>query len=304
VLRIIGTNKFISASVGVNSKHCYLDPYEGAKGGLVEICGNVIANGAKPMAMVNCCNFGNPEKPVSFWYFSQAVKGMADFCKELRIPVVGGNVSFYNEDEVTNTAIKGTPIIMIVGLIEGKENIITLPFKKSGNDILIIGDTKAELGGSEYHSVIFDLEGGVPPKVDEQKVKAIWNFLYELYKNNLVRANHDINKGGLIITIAEMCFKNKLGANLDFSEYYDKQLRKDGFLFSESVGRFIIETAPQNYDRIIGLAKKFNITAKKIGVLIPNPEIIINGLESETVKLDVVLMKKLYDSTIPNLMEI
>jgi len=193
---------------------------------------------------------------------------------------------------------------MIVGLIEGKENIITLPFKKSGNDILIIGDTKAELGGSEYHSVIFDLEGGVPPKVDEQKVKTTWNFLHELYKNNLVRANHDINKGGLIITIAEMCFKNKLGANLDFSEYYDKQLRKDEFLFSESVGRFIIETAPQNYDRIIGLAKKFNITAKKIGVLIPNPEIIINGLESETVKLDVVLMKKLYDSTIPNLMEI
>ncbi|MFX1339090.1 MAG: phosphoribosylformylglycinamidine synthase subunit PurL [Promethearchaeota archaeon] len=304
VLRIIGTNKFISASVGVNSKHCYLDPYEGAKGGLVEICGNVIANGAKPMAMVNCCNFGNPVKPVSFWYFSQGVKGMADFCKELRIPVVGGNVSFYNEDEVTNTAIKGTPIIMIVGLIEGKENIITLPFKKPGNDILIIGDTKAELGGSEYHSVIFDIEGGIPPKVVEQSVKATWNFLFELYKNNLVKANHDVNKGGFIITIAEMCFKNRLGAKLNFSEYYSNVMQTDEFLFSESVGRFIIETAPENYERIIELAKKFNITANKIGILIPNPEIIIEGLELEPIKLDVLQMKKLYDSTIPNLMEI
>ena len=304
VLRIIGTNKFIAASVGVNSKHCYLDPYEGAKGGLVEICGNVIANGAKPMAMVNCCNFGNPEKPVSFWYFSQAVMGMADFCKELRIPVVGGNVSFYNEDEVTNTAIKGTPIIMIVGLIEGKENIITLPFKKSGNDILIIGDTKAELGGSEYHSVIFNLEGGIPPKVDEKKIKARWNFLYELYKNSLVKTNHDINKGGLVITIAEMCFKNNLGAELDFTEYYDKDLRENEFLFSESVGRFIIETDPQQYDKIMSIAKEFNVMIKKIGVLIPNPEIIIKGLRIETIKLDVEKMKKLYDSTIPNLMEI
>ena len=304
VLRIIGTNKFIAASVGVNSKHCYLDPYEGAKGGLVEICGNVIANGAKPMAMVNCCNFGNPEKPVSFWYFSQAVMGMADFCKELRIPVVGGNVSFYNEDEVTNTAIKGTPIIMIVGLIEGKENIITLHFKKSGNDILIIGDIKAELGGSEYHSVIFNLEGGIPPKVDEKKIKARWNFLYELYKNSLVKTNHDINKGGLVITIAEMCFKNNLGAELDFTEYYDKDLRENEFLFSESVGRFIIETDPQQYDKIMSIAKEFNVMIKKIGVLIPNPEIIIKGLRIETIKLDVEKMKKLYDSTIPNLMEI
>jgi phosphoribosylformylglycinamidine (FGAM) synthase-like enzyme len=101
-----------------------------------------------------------------------------------------------------------------------------------------------------------------------------------------------------------MCFKNKLGADLDFSEYYNKDLRRDEFLFSESVGRFIIETDPQHYEKIMELAKKFNITAKKIGVLIPNPEIFIDGLEIEKIKLDVMKMKKLYDSTIPNLMEI
>jgi phosphoribosylformylglycinamidine synthase len=304
VLRIMGTNKFLAASVGVNSKHCYLNPYEGAKGGLVEVCGNVIANGGKPMAMVNCCNFGNPEIPESFWYFSKAVEGMNDFCRALRIPIVGGNVSFYNEDEVKKIAIKATPIIMIVGLIEGKENIITLPFKKAGDDILLIGETKAELGGSEYHSIIYDLEGGTPLKVDEKIIKATWDFLLELYKNDYVKASHDVNKGGFIITIAEMCFKNKLGANLDLSNCFDDNLRDDEILFSESVGRFVIETESKEYDKIMEIAKNFNVKIRKVGLLISNPEINIKGLKGKKVKLDIKKMKELYESTIPSLMEI
>jgi phosphoribosylformylglycinamidine synthase II len=304
VLRIIGTDKFIAASVGVNSKHCFLNPYEGAKGGLVEECGNVISNGAKPLAMVNCCNFGNPEIPESFWYFSKAVEGMNDFCRQLRIPIVGGNVSFYNEDEVKKTAIKATPEIMIVGLIEGESNIITLPFKKSGNDIFLIGETKPELGGSEYHSVIYNLEGGIPPSIDENKIKSTWNFLFELYEKKLVKANHDVNKGGIIITIAEMCFKNNIGAELDLTNSYDQNLRDDEFLFSESVGRFIIETDPKDYDKIISIAKQHNIIVNKIGVLNSKPEIIISGLKSNDIKLSLIKMKELYDSTIPNLMEI
>ncbi|MFX0084010.1 MAG: phosphoribosylformylglycinamidine synthase subunit PurL [Candidatus Hodarchaeota archaeon] len=304
VLRIIGTNKFIAASVGVNSKHCFLDPYEGVKGALVEECGNVIANGAKPMAMVNCCNFGNPEIPESFWYFSKAVDGMNDFCRMLKIPIVGGNVSFYNEDEVKKTAIKATPTIMIVGIIEGEEKIITLPFKEVGNDIFLIGETKAELGGSEYHSVIHDIEGGTPPFINEEKIKAIWDFLFVLYNRNLVKANHDVNKGGVVITIAEMCFKNKLGANLDFTNCYDNKLRDDEFLFSESVGRFVIETNPKDRDTIVDIATQFKVPLKKIGMLISKPEIIISGIKSKQFKLDSLKMKRLYDSTIPNFMEI
>jgi len=304
ILRIIGTDKFIAASVGVNSKHCFLDPYEGVRGALVEECGNVIANGAKPMAMVNCCNFGNPEIPESFWYFSKSVDGMNDFCRTFKIPIVGGNVSFYNEDDVKKTAIKATPMIMIVGIIEGEKNIITLPFKDVGNDIFLIGETKAELGGSEYHSVIHNIEGGTPPTVDEDKIKATWDFLFELYNRNLVKANHDVNKGGVIITIAEMCFKNKLGAILDFTNCYDKKLRDDEFLFSETVGRFVIETSPEDRDFILNLAIQFKIDLKKIGILISKPEITISGIKSKQFKLDLVKMKRLYDSTIPNLMDI
>ncbi|MFX1280071.1 MAG: phosphoribosylformylglycinamidine synthase subunit PurL [Promethearchaeota archaeon] len=304
VLRIIGTDKFIAASVGVNSKHCFLDPYEGAKGGLVEICGNVIANGARPIAMVNCCNFGNPEIPESFWYFSKAVDGMNDFCRSLKLPIVGGNVSFYNEDEVKKIAIKATPEIMIVGIIEGEEKIVTLPFKEEGNDIWLLGETKAELGGSEYHSVIHQIEGGIPPKVNESKIKAIWDFLYTLYDSNIVKANHDINKGGLLITIAEMCFKNQFGANLDFTECYNPKLKDDEFLFSESVGRFIIETDPKDYNTILNLAQEFKVSIKKVGTIVSKPEIVIQGLSTNEIRLHMVKMKSLYDSTIPNLMDI
>jgi phosphoribosylformylglycinamidine synthase len=304
VLRIIGTNKFIAASVGVNSKHCFLNPYEGVKGGLVEECGNVIANGAKPMAMVNCCNFGNPEIPESFWYFSKAVDGMNDFCRTLKIPIVGGNVSFYNEDDVKKIAIKATPMIMIVGLIDGEDNIITLPFKNPGNDIFLIGETKAELGGSEYHSDIYGKEGGIPPSVEEKKIKATWDFVFDLYARNIIKANHDVNKGGFLITIAEMCFKNNLGADLDLSDCNDNNLKDDEFCFSESVGRFIIETDPKDYDTIIERAQKYNVDAKKVGVLVSTPEIKIRGLKSKDFNLDVAKLKQLFDSTIPDLMEI
>ncbi len=303
VLRIIGTEKFIAASVGVNSKHCYLDPYEGAKGGLVEVCDNVIANGAIPMAMVNCCNFGNPEIPESFWYFSKAVEGMNDFCRILKIPIVGGNVSFYNEDDVTHTAIKATPQIMIVGTITGQENIITLPFKHAGNHIFLIGDTKAELGGSEYHSVIYNLDGGIPPKVDEMKIKAIWDFIFELYEYKFIKSNHDVNKGGFIITIAEMCFKNNLGAKINLTNCYNNTLRDDELLFSESNGRFIIETDPRNHNKILEISKKHGVTAKKIGNLINEPKIYIQGLRTPSFELNVINLKDKYESTIPNLMD-
>jgi len=304
VLRIIGTDKYIAASVGVNSKHCFLDPYEGAKGGLVEECGNIISNGAKPLAMVNCCNFGNPEIPESFWYFSKAVQGMNDFCRALKIPIVGGNVSFYNEDDVKKTAIKATPVIMIVGIIEGEKKIITLPFKDVGNEVFLIGETKAELGGSEYYSVIHNLEGGIPPSVDEKKIQNRWNFLFELYNRNLVKANHDVDKGGILITISEMCFKNKIGIDLDFTDCCEGHLRDDEFLFSESVGRFIIETSPEDHDLILDLAKQFNVNVKKIGVLNSKPVISVSGLKSGRFKLNLEKMKELFDSTIPNLMDI
>ena len=302
VLRIIGTNKYISASVGCNSKHCYLDPYEGAKGAVVEIGCNIVSNGLKPIAMVNCCNFGNPEKPTSFWYFSECVKGMADSIKFLNIPCVGGNVSFYNEDEVLQKVIKPTPIIMLLGYIEGQENIITLPFKKSGNPIFLIGETKNELGGSEYHSVIYNIEGGTPPKVNLDSAKRTWDFLLDANKKGFIKSAHDVNKGGFLITILEMSFPNELGADLNLYDCFDKDLTSEQILFSESVGRFIIEVDADKLKDLIVLIKKYKLYFKEIGVIIEEKQIKIKGLE-ENLNLDIIIAKNLFNSTLPRIME-
>ncbi|MFO8018870.1 MAG: phosphoribosylformylglycinamidine synthase subunit PurL [Promethearchaeia archaeon] len=303
VLRVLNTDKYIAANVSANSKHCFLDPFNGAKGNLVEACGNIIANGAKPMAMVNCCNFGNPEIPESYWYFSQAVQGMGEFCKKMRIPIIGGNVSFYNEDEATQTAIKPTPMIMMVGLIEGQENIITLPFKTAGHDILMIGETRAELGGSEFHNILFDMDGGNPPKVSEEEIKRRWKLLFDLYRKGYVYANHDISKGGIMITISEMCFHNNLGAALDFTDLYEGMENYD-FLFSETAGRFIIETKPEDYLEIKEKAKEYGVQVTKLGTILSDPRVDVKGLKNNNFVLDVNKLRDKHNTTIPDYMEI
>jgi phosphoribosylformylglycinamidine synthase len=193
---------------------------------------------------------------------------------------------------------------MIVGVIEGKENIITLPFKEAGNEIMLVGKTKAELGGSEYHSVVHGIEGGTPPKVNEEEIQATWELFSELYENSLVKANHDVNKGGFLITIAEMCFENNLGASLDLSECAHDELTDEELLFSESFGRFIIEVESKNVDSVKELAAKHGVPIAHLGTLNTDSKITIKGLESQDLNLDIPKMKELYDSTIPDFMEI
>lgn len=137
-----------------------------------------------------------------------------------------------------------------------------------------------------------------------KKIKATWDFLFEVYNRNLVKANHDVNKGGVVITVAEMCFKQNLGAKINFTNSYNIDLRDDEFLFSESVGRFVIETNPKDYDLIFNLAKQYKVGIKKIGTITSTPEITISMPESKLVTLDLIKMKNLYDSTIPNLMDV
>ncbi|MFW9784587.1 MAG: AIR synthase-related protein, partial [Candidatus Heimdallarchaeota archaeon] len=142
------------------------------------------------------------------------------------------------------------------------------------------------------------------PKIKEVEIFNRWKFIQELYKNKLVKANHDVNKGGFVITLGEMCFKNKLGLEMNLDEYNTHKLRDDELLFSESAGRFVIETNPENYQKVLKLALKFGVFVKKIGTLIKDPIIKVTGLKVGNLALDVLKMKELYDSTIPNLMEI
>ncbi|KXS40313.1 MAG: phosphoribosylformylglycinamidine synthase II [Methanolobus sp. T82-4] len=238
VLRIDG-NEGIALSCGCNPKHTLLDPYQGGKGTVIENAMNLAVKGAYGIALVDCLNFGNPEKPDIYWQFKQAILGLGDGARELSIPVVGGNVSLYNESEEFKTAIAPTPSIGLIGYVEDVTSAPSGVFTKEGDTIILVGTTKDELGGSEYYRVIGKREYGMAPAVPDN-VSQIINSLIEAVKSKKVTASHDLSLGGLAAGLCEMC--ENMGATVDLSDI-ENDLRTDELLFSESYARAIICTS-------------------------------------------------------------
>jgi len=237
VLRIDG-NEGIALSCGCNPKHTLLDPYQGGKGTVIENAMNLAVKGAYGIALVDCLNFGNPEKADIYWQFKQAILGLGDGARELSIPVVGGNVSLYNESEEFKTAIAPTPSIGLIGYTEDVTSAPSGVFTKEGDTIILVGTTKDELGGSEYYRIIGKREYGMAPAVPEN-VSQIINSLIEAVKSKKVTASHDLSLGGLAAGLCEMC--ENMGATMDLSDI-GNDLRADDLLFSESYARAIICT--------------------------------------------------------------
>ncbi|MFX0132211.1 MAG: phosphoribosylformylglycinamidine synthase subunit PurL [Candidatus Hodarchaeota archaeon] len=301
VLRILNTNRAIAIASDGNSKHCYLDPYNGAAGQFAEACRNVVSVGAEPIAMVNCLNFGDPEKPEVFWTFKETVRGMTDMCKGLNIPCVGGNVSFYNEDKVTNTAVKPSPVIVIAGLMENLDNYTTLAFKNPGDIILIAGETFGELGGSEYYYYIHSITGGIAPKIRIETEKNTLNAVLKSINDGLITAAHDCSKGGIAVTVAEMAVKGKLGAEININNIPASNLRLDELLFSESHGRYILTLNEIHLDKVLQIFKENNIICKVIGKVNSSNNLIFKFNESK-ILLDSDIIIKKWIKTIPRYM--
>ncbi|MFX1598300.1 MAG: phosphoribosylformylglycinamidine synthase subunit PurL [Promethearchaeota archaeon] len=301
VLRLFETDRAIAVKSDCNSKHCYLDPYNGGAEAVFEACRNIVAVGGKPIAMSNCCNFGNPESPEIFWQFQESVRGMADALKTLGIPCVGGNVSFYNEDSVTGKAVKPAPVVVIVGLIENLDSITTMPFKNPGEDILIVGKTDNELGGSEYYHAIHNLEGGIPPKVDLNNERDTLAAVQDAIKKGYVTAAHDCSKGGLATAIAEMCIESGYGSDINLDMIPSEDLRLDELLFSESSGRFILSVDKDYSAEVLSLMKDYGLPVAIIGsVNSSNEMVLIKG--EQKIKCSVPKMQKEWKETIPKLM--
>lgn len=238
VLRIDGDEGII-LSCGCNPRHTLLDPYHGGKGTVVENAMNLAVKGAKGIAIVDCLNFGNPERPDIYWQFKHAILGLGDGGRDLSIPVVGGNVSLYNESGEFNTAILPTPSI---GLVGHTVNVNTAPsdaFTSEGDTIILVGVTKDELGGSEYYSSKGIATNGEVPTTPENTA-AIIDTLVDIVQSGKLTASHDISQGGLATALCEMC-KN-IGANVDISAVAE-ELRPDDLLFSESYTRAIITSS-------------------------------------------------------------
>lgn len=255
VLRLIdGYPKGIAITTDCNSTYCKLNPYEGSLNTVCESVRNLATVGAKPIGMLDNLNFGNPEKPERFWQLKESVKGLADGAEFFKIPVVGGNVSLYNETVIDGKdyPINPTPTISIVGVIEDVEKVPGVFKKAEEEDILIItNETKDEMGGSEYYKVIHNTEKGIVPKVDLEKEKQIYEKVVELINKGLINEAVDCSKGGLAVALAKMCISNNTGAKLELADYNKNNLREDVLLFSETSGRIILAVSEENAEEVL-----------------------------------------------------
>ena len=295
VLRIKGYNKGIAMKVDGNSRYVYLDPYRGGQIAVAEAARNIICTGGKPLAITDCLNFAYPEKPEIFWQFKQAVAGMSEACRVLGTPVVGGNVSLYNE--TNGEAIYPTPIVGIVGLVEDLAHVTTLGFKQEEDIIILLGITKDELGASTYLSVIHGLEAGKTPEIDLELEKQVQQATLELIKMGLVVSAHDCSEGGLAVALAECCIQGKIGADVALTE----NIRPSSILFGESQSRIIISINKSKIDSVLQQLKKFQVPYKVLGS-VGGDSLNIAG-SGWKVNVDVAEMEEKYREAIACLMK-
>ncbi len=269
LIRIKGTEKAIALSCDGNGRYCFLDPYEGGKIAVAEAARNVVCVGAEPIAITNCLNFGNPTKPHVFWQFRRCVEGMADACRILNTPVTGGNVSFYNENP--KGAIDPTPVVGMLGLVEKMSFSCTPWFKREGDLIVLLGECREEIGGSEYLGLIHGLKAGPTPRVDLEKERAVQNTCLELIRARLVSSAHDCSEGGLAVALAECCIPDYgmgSGAVVELEASPEiLEMRMDALLFGETQSRILVSSRPRNLPRIERLARQNKVACWKLGVV-------------------------------------
>ncbi|MSX49027.1 MAG: phosphoribosylformylglycinamidine synthase subunit PurL, partial [Actinobacteria bacterium] len=248
------THLGVAISTDANASWSYLNPYEGAKLALAEAARNIATAGAKPLAVTNCLNFGSPEDSGVMWQFAETVRGLADGCLEMGLPVTGGNVSFYNQ--TGDVAILPTPVIGVLGVIQDVRARTPMSFKDAGLDLYLIGDTKNDLGGSEW-AYMHGQRGGEAPIADLQKEMRLIDLLLE--GQSIFVAAHDLSQGGLAVTLAEMVLHNNIGATLTLSGELGIAL------LSESPGRVVVAVSPADGANFAAMAKAHDISIVKIG---------------------------------------
>ena len=264
VIRLKGTEKGLALTVDGNSRYCYLDPYVGGALAVAEAARNLACVGARPLGLTDCLNFGSPENPEVMWQFSQVIEGMRDACIALKIPVVSGNVSFYNETD--GVPIHPTPTVGMVGLLAEVTKVVTPWFKSAGDVVVLLGRTREELGGSEYLKVVQGLVKGTPPWIDLRLEQAVQSCCVKAIEKGIVRSAHDISDGGLAIALAECCVSGPdkpLGVRIERHE----MIRADCFLFSESQSRIVVSVAEENLEPLREVAAEHHVPMQVIGTV-------------------------------------
>lgn len=263
VLRVKGKPWGIAVTTDCNPFYCFLDPYRGAQIAVAEAARNLASCGARPAGVTDCLNFGNPEKPDRYWQFVEAVRGLSDACRFFRIPVVSGNVSFYNESPLG--AVYPTPTVGMIGIVEEVDKAVRGHFAKEGSVIVLLGETREELGGSEYLRVVHGIEAGPPPSLDLAFEKRLQEFLVNCVRDGLFLSACDVSEGGIAIAIAEAALsgEERFGVDIDFAPCGD--LREDVLLFGESCGRVLVSLEEEKLALLMERARQWGIPCVVLG---------------------------------------
>ncbi len=295
VVRIKGTNKAIAATTDCNSTYVKLDPYEGSILAVLEAARNILCAGAEPAAVTDCLNFANPNKPEMFYYFQKSIEGITKACTELEIPVVSGNVSFYNESP--DGPVNPTPTIGMIGIVQDVTHVLPLGFQNPDQIILLISpgiETEAN-GYCEYLKVVHGREGTFLPYVDIDSHKRLHSAMRYLAKWNFLRSAHDCAEGGLAVALAECCFPNQLGAKIFLKGH---TLRPDAELFSEYQSRVLVTCDPYLVDDVITICRSNRIGATLIGSTNDNDELTIDIDNKNYISASVSYMKRIWSTSL------
>jgi phosphoribosylformylglycinamidine synthase len=237
------------------------DPYRGAAIAVAEAARSIAATGARPLAVTDCLNFGNPERPEIMGQFEAAVRGLADACRALSIPVVSGNVSFYNETD--GRAILPTPTVGMVGLLDDVSRHVRLPFRDGGDIVALLGESRDELGASEFLRTVHGRDEGPCPEIDLEAERRLVDLLVRLAQERLLSSVHDVSDGGLGVALAESAMTGGLGADVRL----DSPLRVSALLFGETTGRAILSFRPRNEARIRSVAAELGVPFAVVGAV-------------------------------------
>lgn len=297
VVTVHGTRKALAMTTDCNGRFVYLDPEVGGKIAVSEAARNIVCSGAEPLAITDNLNFGSPEKPDIFWQMEKSVDGMAEACRVLDTPVIGGNVSLYNEN--SKGAIYPTPVVGMVGLVHDTDHITTQGFKNEGDAILLLGDTYGELGGSEFQAVVHGVTEGRPPQLDLNKEKSLLNAVLKAIQSGLVHSAHDLSEGGLAVALAESCISGGLGAQVELPA---SDLRADIALFSESQSRILLSASSNQADELVQLIAQYGVPVRVIG-RVEGGDLVVHASGAAVVNRPVQTLKQVWEDVIPCLMK-
>ena len=256
VIRVKENKKALAMSADCNVRYCYIDPKMGGAAAVIESGRNVAMSGARPLAITDCLNYGNPENPEVMWQFGQGCLGIKEACAALTTPVIGGNVSLYNE--TNGVSVFPTPSIATVGVNDDENNVLMSSFQSEGNALYLIGETKSEFGGSLYMKELFDTVAGVMPEIDYKQELALWDLVIEANKKHLLECAKDASSGGVAIALAKMAATSGYGCDVEMSVADDRDV------FSESMSRAIVEVKPENCEAFEAMLEE-SMSIEKIG---------------------------------------